>query len=178
MTPAQSIGRLADNESEPPSLLEILIANETNFAIDHGRIESAVAAVFSDSDYDAGTVSVVVVNDPTIRRLNRQFLQHDYATDVISFPLEQNPPRLVGEVIASVDTAKRWAAENGWSTANELLLYVIHGCLHLAGYRDKLASDAVEMRAAERRILEKLGAAPSTADPRWRSNAASEERQS
>ena len=49
----------------------------------------------------------------------------------------EEPPRLEGEIVVSIDTARREAADAGWSADDELLLYVVHGALHLAGYCDK-----------------------------------------
>ena len=83
------------------------------------------------------------------------------------FPLEDQPPRIEGEIVVSVDTAQRCAAEAGWSGAAELLLYVIHGALHLAGHRDKSEQDAVKMKAAEARVLAELGVEISAYDSRW-----------
>jgi probable rRNA maturation factor len=85
---------------------------------------------------------------------------------------------LEGEIIVSVDTARQNAAEAGWSSDDELLLYVIHGTLHLAGYLDKSPDDYAEMRAAEAAVLDRLGVKRSSTDARWTSagdNAESEE---
>jgi len=94
---------------------------------------------------------------------------------VLSFALEDNPPRLEGEVIVSADTAQRCALEAGWSAADELLLYVIHGALHLAGYRDKSRENSAEMRAAELATLAELGVKPSAGNGRWHAAAAEDE---
>jgi probable rRNA maturation factor len=142
------------------------VANETDASVDAPRLAAAVHMVLADAGCTAATVSVAIVDDPTIHRLNRQFLEHDYATDVLSFVLVE-PPHLEGEIVASIDTATREAAEVDWPAEHELLLYVVHGALHLAGYRDKEPADAVAMRAAERSILARLGVAVSNGDPRW-----------
>jgi probable rRNA maturation factor len=144
------------------------VTNETDAEIDVHRIEAAVQLALADGPYDDVAVSVAIVDDESIHELNRQFLDHDYPTDVLSFPLEDQPPRLEGEIVVSVDTASRCAADAGWSGADELLLYVVHGALHLAGFRDKDAEDAAEMRAAEAEVLAKLGVAVSVHDSRWR----------
>ncbi|RIK77346.1 MAG: rRNA maturation RNase YbeY [Planctomycetota bacterium] len=149
----------------PP--LCVLIANETGAPVDAARLESAVRLALADSPYDRGEISVAIVDDRTIHRLNRQFLEHDYPTDVLSFPLVDAPPRLEGEIIASLDTAVRYGEEVGWPAADELLLYVVHGALHLAGYRDKEPDDEARMRAAEWAVLAKLGVARGPNDGRW-----------
>jgi probable rRNA maturation factor len=153
----------------------VLVANETDEAVDADRLEAAVRLAFSGSAYQSVNVSVAIVDDETIHQLNRQFLDHDYPTDVLSFALEDDPPRLEGEIVVSVDTAGRCAVEAGWSPASEVLLYVVHGALHLAGFSDKDPQDALEMRAAEARLLAQLDVSLSPTDNRWRLDAANEE---
>ena len=131
----------------------------------HRLVEQIVA----DSGYPHAIVSIAVVDDPTIHELNRQYLQHDYPTDVLSFPLEQTDDRLEGEVVVSADTAAQQAEEVGWPAADELLLYVIHGTLHLVGHRDKEADDVVAMRRAERHYLKQAGITVPAEDQRWKS---------
>lgn len=124
------------------------------------RLEQAAAAIFREALVERATLSIAIVDDPTIHALNRQYLDHDYPTDVLSFLLERNEGSLEGEVIVSRDTAARRAAEFGWSAADELLLYVIHGTLHLVGYDDQTEAAREKMRAAERRILAIFGIEP------------------
>jgi probable rRNA maturation factor len=142
------------------------VANETVAAVDEARLMAAAELALIEADCISADVSLAVVDDDTIHRINRQFLEHDYATDVLSFVL-QEPPRLEGEIVASIDTARREAAAVGWPAEHELLLYVVHGALHLAGRMDKNAEDAAAMRLAERGILERLGVSVSPRDPRW-----------
>lgn len=112
------------------------------------------------------SLSVVLVDDPEMHALNRQYLAHDYPTDVLSFPLGTRP--LVGEVVCSVDTALREARARGHPAADELLLYLVHGSLHLLGYDDHDPGARRRMRAAERRWLRALGV-PTTFGRRPRS---------
>jgi probable rRNA maturation factor len=97
------------------------------------------------------------VDDETIHGLNRRFLDHDFPTDVITFPLEEEDGHLEGEIVASFDTARREAGRFGWPAADELLLYVIHGALHLLGYDDTTADAAGQMREQERVMLAHFG---------------------
>ncbi|MEM9186397.1 MAG: rRNA maturation RNase YbeY [Planctomycetota bacterium] len=137
--------------------MDISVTNEQNLLpVDTTRLASAARGVLHEAGR-RGTLSIAVVDDPTIHRLNAEFLRHDYATDVLSFALEDDGERLEGEVIVSAQTAIANAAEYGWTAADELLLYVVHGVLHLVGYRDKSDADASEMRVAEQRSLAALG---------------------
>jgi probable rRNA maturation factor len=126
--------------------------------LDAARLKNAAAAVLGDAGFDDGYLSIAIVDDAEIHNLNRQYLAHDFATDVLSFVLEQEGAHLEGEVIASAETAARCAAEYGWTPGDELLLYVIHGTLHLAGHDDLEDEPRAAMRAAERRYLERFGA--------------------
>ena len=148
-----------DGEPPEPKVL-VLIANEqSTLAIDESQLQAAVLSVFRESMYTTGIVSVAVVDDPTIHKMNRRYLEHDYPTDVLSFVLEDRPPHLEGELVVSADTASRNAAEYGWSASSELLLYVIHGAAHLVGYRDKQPDEIAAMRAVEEQHLRELGVA-------------------
>jgi probable rRNA maturation factor len=102
------------------------------------------------------TLSIAVVSDKAIRQLNRRYLQHDYATDVLSFLLDSGTGWLNGEIIVSADTAAAQAPEYGSSPQDELLLYVIHGTLHLVGFDDTTPTARRKMQARQRRYLRQL----------------------
>lgn len=161
--------QLPEPDGEPPEpTLRVLIADQqSTLAIDEAQLQAAVRAVFHDSPYHLGTVSIAVVDDPTIHEINRQYLQHDYPTDVLSFVLEERASYLEGELVVSTDTASRNATEYDWPAKDELLLYVIHGALHLVGYRDKQPEEIAEMRSAEARHLQKLGINLPSGATRW-----------
>jgi probable rRNA maturation factor len=143
---------------------DISLANEqAAHTVDESKLIDAARAVLADSGYSSATISLAVVDDETIHELNRRYLAHDYPTDVLSFVLDDRDGHLNGEVILSADTAAAEAAEIGWPAAAEQVLYVIHGMLHLVGYRDKLPADAARMREAERRYLSHCGIASPTA---------------
>jgi len=141
----------------------IEIANEQSaYEIDKRALKAAVRSVLTGEGIARATISVAVVDDPTIHRLNRQFLKHDYPTDVLSFVLENDENGLDGEIVVSADTAARTCAEYGWSSHCELTLYLIHGSLHLVGYDDHSAAHRAKMRERETHYLRKLGIAVPT----------------
>jgi probable rRNA maturation factor len=142
-------------------MIEIHVSDEqTALDSDPERLQATVERILRDAGLREAEVSLAIVDDPTIHQLNRQFLEHDYPTDVLSFLLERSAERLEGEVIASADTAIRAAAEFGWAPADELLLYVIHGTLHLVGYDDLAPGPLAEMREQERVYLQHFGLKP------------------
>lgn len=135
----------------------VSVANrQSRHAVNEIELVAAVQTVLNGSDYASANVSVAVVDDEAMHDLNRRFLGHDWPTDVLSFVLDEEHGHLEGEIIISADTAAASAGEIGWPAAAEQLLYVIHGSLHLVGYRDKTAADKKEMQAAEARFLQQF----------------------
>jgi len=126
--------------------------------IDRGRMREAVRAVLAGEEVADYEISLAFVDNPTIHRLNQRYLQHDEPTDVLSFPLsEANASRLAGELVLGVEIAVEQAAHRGHDVQVELLLYVIHGLLHLCGYDDHEDADRIAMRERERHYLGQLG---------------------
>lgn len=143
-----------------PILVEIA-EEQTAHAVDPARLKQAVRSVLKEAGIQAGEISIAIVADPRMHELNRQYLSHDYPTDVLSFVLEhdEEAASLEGEIIVSADYASREAQRFGWRTEDELLLYVIHGCLHLVGHDDQTADGQAAMRAAETEHLARFGLA-------------------
>ena len=126
--------------------------------IDRGRMREAVRAVLDGEDVADAEISLAFVDNPTIHRLNQRYLQHDEPTDVLSFPLsEPNASRLAGELVIGVEVALEQAASRDHDVQAELILYVIHGLLHLCGYDDHDDADRDAMRQRERHYLQQLG---------------------
>jgi probable rRNA maturation factor len=127
-------------------------------SIDRKRMRDAVRAVLEGEGVAEAEISLAFVDNPTIHRLNRQYLRHDEPTDVLSFPLsDPAAARLAGELVIGAEVALAQAAERGHDVQAELTLYVIHGLLHLCGHDDHDPADAGRMRQAERRYLQQLG---------------------
>ena len=144
-------------------VIVIEIANHQNtLPVKKALLERAIRSLLEEALIERAEVSVAVVDDPTIHQLNRQYLGHDDATDVLSFTLERDDDHLEGEVIVSADTACRQARRYGWPAEDELLLYVVHGTLHLVGHDDATAVEREEMRRRERACLARFGR-----EPRW-----------
>lgn len=97
------------------------------------------------------SVDIILLDDKSIRKMNRQFLQHDYATDVITFPMEDSP--LYGEIYISLDTARSQAAEYGVTLTNELCRLAVHGALHLCGHDDSTDEQRTAMQRLENRYI-------------------------
>ena len=107
-------------------------------------------------------ISIVIVDDTEITRLNRRYFRREGPTNVISFPLQEGKPGdvktpLLGDVVISADTAARHARAAGIRTGDEILFLLVHGVLHLVGYdHEGPAAGRREMEAKERGIFEGL----------------------
>ena len=111
-------------------------------------------------------LSIVLTGHETVRRLNREHLDHDYNTDVLSFSLRANPTPdadpagVEGEVYVDLDTAAERHEEFNTSFEREAYRYVIHGVLHLLGYDDATESGQETMRRKENRFLDAVETSP------------------
>lgn len=95
-----------------------------------------------------GELAYIFTNDARILEVNRQYLGHDYFTDIITFDYTEGDT-VAGDVFISIDTVRRNAGEYGVSFDNELHRVMIHGLLHLTGQDDKSETDFVEMKRKE-----------------------------
>lgn len=142
----------------------VSVANPYEYPLEFQRLKDAARAVLEGEGVKACKVTLAFVDNPHIHRLNKQFLDHDEPTDVLTFPYtEPGAKSLEGEVVIGFEVAKEYAADRGHDVNLELLLYVVHGCLHLCGYDDTDDRSAAEMRTKEREYLTKLGL-PDIAD--------------
>lgn len=103
----------------------------------------------------AGELSYIFCNDDKILEVNRQFLQHDYYTDIITFDYDEDGV-VSGDMYISVDTVRTNAEQYAPSFERELHRVIIHGVLHLCGLKDKSPEDEKKMRAAEEQALSLL----------------------
>ncbi len=104
--------------------------------------------------YSSAEISVVLVDDSEIRKLNRKYRGLNETTDVLSFPLDDE---LLGDIVISTETAQRQAREYGHSLKRELCFLLTHGLLHILGYDHQSPGDKQQMRQKEERILSKFG---------------------
>jgi probable rRNA maturation factor len=148
---------------------EVEIANRHGgLPVDEGLLCRAARRVLAAEGVESASISLVLTDDAEIQQINREFLGHDDPTDVISFPLTppDAAPPLEGELIVSLETAQRVARGQGWSLEAEVVLYVVHGMLHLCGYDDQTDVARSMMRRREREILSELHL-PESASAGW-----------
>jgi len=104
-------------------------------------------------------LSVALVSDAQMSELHKRYMNDDSPTDVLTFPLDENGRGevLSGEIVINVAEALRQSRRRGIRVQNELLLYALHGMLHLKGMDDRTDSQYRAMHRLEDRILTKLG---------------------
>jgi probable rRNA maturation factor len=102
-------------------------------------------------------ISVLFCDNVQIKKLNRKFFKRDSDTDVIAFPIyDEFDKDYLGEIVTSVEKAVETSVKYGSSWKKELLLYIIHGLLHLLGYDDIKPQDRLVMERKQKCILDKL----------------------
>lgn len=116
-------------------------------------LKAFIIAVFKKEKQPLHSVSIIFCNDPYLLSLNRQFLNHDFYTDILSFPLSPKGDPLTGEIYISVDRIRENAKTLEIPVTKELHRVIFHGILHFCGYKDKSQKEIKEMRAKEELLL-------------------------
>lgn len=127
--------------------------------LDFGVVEAWIKEVAKAHGRIVGTLSYIFCNDPKILEVNRQFLQHDYFTDIITFD-DCRGKLLRGDMFISLDTVATNAVQQGAAYREELLRVIVHGVLHLCGINDKGPGEREIMEAHENEALAMLSTMP------------------
>lgn len=125
-----------------------------------GPLRREAQAFLRALDLSDVELSIALVGDAAIRRLNRDYRAKDQPTDVLSFPAGDSPapgPQLLGDLVISLDTAARASRAHRRALRAELRAYLAHGLLHLLGYDHHRADQRRRMRGQERRLLGRDG---------------------
>lgn len=138
--------------------VKVYVANrQRRLRVTAARIRQAAQAAAAFGGLE-GVLSVVVVGDRKMRQLNRRFASAGGTTDVLAFDLgaDVDPEGPTGEVIVNASAALQEAERRREGAEGELLLYVVHGVLHLGGLRDATPRETRCMRGAERTLMREL----------------------
>lgn len=103
--------------------------------------------------YRVGTLNYIFTNDNILIQLNKEYLRNFMLTDIITFDLSESAGLLSGDIYISIDRARENAKEFKDSLSNEIKRLMIHGVLHLIGYKDKSRAEREQMRAKEEYYL-------------------------
>ena len=139
----------------------IILNRQRKHAVSRRNLESFLRTLCDRLHVTEWEFTIVLANDRSIRRLNQQFRHKDQSTDVLSFPClskesrrDSFPIRHLGDIMISVETARRQAIQRGHSLEKEIEILLIHGLLHLLGYDHE--TDDGQMRRRERRLQRDL----------------------
>lgn len=110
--------------------------------------------IFSKNDAELDSLNYIFCSDEYVLKINREYLDHDYYTDIISFPYAEKPEAIKGDIFISIDRITENAKEHNTNFDSELLRVMAHGILHFMGYKDKTPSEKKEMRKKEEEMIE------------------------
>jgi rRNA maturation RNase YbeY len=113
------------------------------------KIREWIIKAADNEGFKLGRVNYILTNDHILLQLNKEYLRHHTLTDIITFDLSEKEGVITGDIYISVDRARENAREYKVTLFEELKRLMIHGVLHLMGYRDKTAEEKVQMRAKE-----------------------------
>ncbi len=126
----------------------------TKFSLSsRGRLKTFITSIFRKEKKVLESLDIIFCNDSYLLELNREFLKHDYYTDILSFRLSTIGKPLIAEIYISIDRVRDNAKNLNSSFKAELNRVIFHGVLHLCGYRDKSPSDILKMRSMENKWL-------------------------
>ncbi|WP_300602014.1 rRNA maturation RNase YbeY [Niabella sp.] len=125
---------------------------------DRIRLKQFLTTLFKENNQALDMLHYVFCSDEEILDINRQYLDHDYYTDIITFDLREKPSEaMVADIFISVDTVQSNASLLNIPVAKELHRVIFHGALHLCGYNDKTEKEQALMREKEDECLQKYG---------------------
>jgi probable rRNA maturation factor len=130
-------------------LVSKIFYDNTNYRLRGWRkLQQLIEKVISNEKKISGDLNLIITDDNSLKKINKEFLQHNYFTDVISFNCSDNKT-ISGEIYISIETVKLNSINYNVSLENELRRVIIHGILHLCGYDDRTASERKNMKRME-----------------------------
>ncbi len=123
--------------------------------ITHKNVRKLISKVIFGEDCKINEIIINFVENKTIKKINNVYLNHNYYTDIITFPYNDKSDQIEGEIFISLDTVKKNAKTYGSGYKMELERVLIHGCLHLTGYLDATNKQKELIRRKENFYLSK-----------------------
>jgi rRNA maturation RNase YbeY len=117
------------------------------------HLKSFIASIFKKEKRELGSINYIFCSDDMLLKINQDFLQHNYYTDIITFGLNEPGEPIEAEIYVSIDRVKDNANQQSVSYQNEMQRVLFHGALHLCGYKDKKKSEIMVMRQKEDQYL-------------------------
>lgn len=130
--------------------IEFLIEHSSFHFIQEDLFTQKITRVFMEEGFDkAVLLCVVFMSDEDLLQINKEHLNHDYYTDIITFPIEETEEVLESDMYISIDRVEENAKAFNVAFETELLRVVLHGCLHLCGFGDRTEIEIKQMRQKE-----------------------------
>jgi probable rRNA maturation factor len=133
----------------PTTGITFRVDDDLDFSLEKkNNLKGWIKKTIKQEGKTAGTISYLFCADKALLKINREFLKHDFYTDIITFDYSEKN-KIEGEIFISIDRVKENARTFKQPFEKELMRTVIHGVLHLCGYKDKKPADKKRMRAKE-----------------------------
>lgn len=134
--------------------IKINIINTSRYKrIFRKKIKAIVSAIFSDFGYKNAQLSLIIVDNKEIKKINKKFLNHNYPTDVICFSLADDDKEIDGEAYISIEIAIKQSKEYNVALRDELMRYAAHAALHLCGLNDATYDERKNMNDTESKYI-------------------------
>ena len=133
-------------------MIDFTFEDVPDFDFNESRVLDWLNLVSNNENFLIGDISYIFCSDTYLLDINKQYLDHDYFTDIITFDYTEDSV-ISGDMFISIDRVKENAISFNVSFLDELYRVIVHGILHLCGYKDKSDSDALLMREKEDQAL-------------------------
>jgi probable rRNA maturation factor len=119
-----------------------------------GKLKDFIKGLFESEKQNLHRINYIFCSDEHLLSINKEFLKHDFYTDIITFDLSESTNKIDGEIYISLDRVRDNAQKFDTTINKELHRVIFHGALHLCGYKDKTSKEEAEMRKAENKYLD------------------------
>jgi probable rRNA maturation factor len=116
---------------------------------DKKRLKECLITTLQNQGLSLSSLQYTFTSDEELRKMNVEFLAHDYYTDILTFDLSEQPSEIEGDIYISRDRVRENALRESVNTEEEFCRVIAHGLLHLCGYKDKTKTEKEAMRIAE-----------------------------
>lgn len=138
-----------------PALIKFFYLKPCSGLRERNKLKAFLPSLFKVEKKELISLSYIFCPDDYLLKMNKEYLKHDYYTDIISFDLSDSEKTIEGEIYISIDRVVENAINHGVSVKEEIHRVIFHGALHLCGYRDKTLRDKQKMTIAEDHYLQK-----------------------
>ncbi|MCF8260410.1 MAG: rRNA maturation RNase YbeY [Melioribacteraceae bacterium] len=133
------------------------VISEDLFRVDEPQVHNLVENLSKELDFSVFSLQINIVSSQSIIKINGDFLNHNYSTDIVTLNYSGSDSCLEGQLYISYDDARENSVRFGCEIHTEIARLIIHGILHLLGYDDQDEDDKKEMKLKENHLVNKLG---------------------